>query len=299
MNLKTIISLLKAAFAEWLDDKAMRLGAALAYYTVFSISPLLLIMISIAGLVFGKEAARGQVMSELQNLLGGDAAQAMEAMILNARRPATGILSAVVGVLVLLLGASGVFGQLQEALNTAWKVEPKRRRGIVGLIRDRFLSFTMVLGVGFLLLVSLVLTAWISAGTRYVGGFVPALAYVTETLYLLLSFCVITILFAMIYKFLPETEIEWRDVWVGAAITSLLFTVGKFAIGFYLGRSGIASAYGAAGSLVVLLVWVYYSAQIFLFGAELTQVYACRHGSRSAQSIPADSAPVPEALEEP
>jgi membrane protein len=280
MNLKSYLPLLKAAFSEWLEDNSPRMGAALAYYTVFSLSPLLIIVIAVAGLVFGQEAAQGQVVAQLQGLLGQDTAKAIQEMIKNADKPSSGIIGSLAGLITLLVGATGLFGELHDALNTIWEVPPKEGRGLVGLIKDRFLSFTMVLGIGFLLLVSLTVSAALAAFGQFLNSILPSLTAVGHVLNFVVSFGVVTLLFAMIYKYLPDVEIAWNDVWTGAAATALLFTVGKFLIGFYLGNSGVASAYGAASSLAVLLVWVYYSAQIFLFGAEFTHVYAGKKGSQ-------------------
>ena len=279
MNLKSYLPLLKAAFSEWLEDNSPRMGAALAYYTVFSLSPLLIIVIAVAGLVFGQEAAQGQVVAQLQGLLGQDTAKAIQEMIKNAYKPSSGIIGSLAGLITLLVGATGLFGELHDALNTIWEVPPKEGRGLLGLIKDRFLSFTMILGIGFLLLVSLTVSAALAAFGQFLNSILPSLTAVGHVLNFVVSFGVVTLLFAMIYKYLPDVEIAWNDVWTGAAATALLFTVGKFLIGFYLGNSGVASAYGAASSLAVLLVWVYYSAQIFLFGAEFTHVYAGKKGS--------------------
>jgi membrane protein len=276
--------MLKEAFQDWRDDNAPRLGAALAYYAVFSLAPLLLIAIAIAGLVFGEEAARGQVVQEIQGLLGEDGAQLVEAAVENARKPSQGVLATVLGLAGLLFGASGAFGELKSALNTIWEVEPKKGGGLKGLIKDRLLSFAMVLVIGFLLLVSLIVSAALSAVGNGLKGFVPSGLPVLQLINVVVSLAVITALFAMLYKYVPDTQVEWRDVWVGAAMTSVLFTAGKFAIGAYLGSRNVGSAYGAAGSLVIVLVWVYYAAQILFFGAELTQVYATRHGSRIGAS---------------
>ena len=279
MRVRALWQLLRDAFRDWSEDKAPRLGAALAYYTVFSLAPLLVLVIGIAGLVFGDEAVRGEVQSQMRGLLGANGARAIEDMIAGARRPESGTAASLVGMVLLLVGASGVFGQLQDALNTVWEVEPKSGRGIWGIVKDRFLSVTMVLGTGFLLLVSLVLSATISAASHRLGlpnGFTIA-AHLLDAV---LSFSVVTVLFALIFKLLPDAVIAWRDVWLGAAMTALLFVVGKTALGLYLGYADVGSTYGAAGSLIVVLVWVYYASQIFLFGAELTQVYANRYGSR-------------------
>ncbi len=280
MNLGAIWGLLKETVSEWSEDRVPRLGAALAYYTGFSLAPLLLIMISIAGLVFGREAVQGQIVEQLRGLVGNEGAEAIQGMMQSAARPRTGAFAAAISVATLLFGASGVFGALQDSLNTIWEVTPKPGRGVLGLIKDRFISFTMVLGMGFLLLVALFVSAALVALGTFLGGILPAPEFVLQAINLVVSFAVITLLFAMIYKVLPDVEIRWGDVWIGAAFTALLFILGKFALGLYLGKSSMSSAYGAAGSLIVVLLWVYYSAQILFFGAEFTQVYANRFGSR-------------------
>jgi membrane protein len=278
MNARVLWSLIKQTFAEWYEDKVPGLGAALAYYSVFSIAPLLLISIAFAGLLFERSAAQQQIIEQVQGFVGEDAARAIEKMIEKASAPATSTWALVTGLLVLVFGAGGAFGQLQDALNTIWEVAPRPGRGLKGIIRDRFLSFTMVLGVAFLLLVSLVISAAIAAVSGFFGDFLGrAIAHVVN---FVASFGVTTILFAMIYKILPDREVAWRDVWIGAVVTSVLFTAGKFVIGIYLGRSGVTSIFGAAGSLVGILLWVYYSSQILLLGAEFTQVYANRFNSR-------------------
>jgi len=275
---KKLLGLLKATFYEWSEDKAPRLGAALAYYSVFSIGPLLVIAIAVARLIFGKEAAQGEVVDEIKGTVGEPVALALQQMLATASDPGWGTGAAIIGIVTLLFGASGVFGQLQDALNTIWKVEPKPGRGIWGIIQDRFLSLTMVLGTGFLLLVSLVITATLSALSASLSDLMPGGTYVWQPVNLVVSFGVITMLFAMIYRFLPDAQVAWRDVWIGAAITAGLFSLGKFLLGWYLGQSNVTSAYGAAGSLVVILLWVYYSSQILLFGAEFTRVYAEQYG---------------------
>jgi membrane protein len=280
MSTRGILEIFKEAFAEWSEDKASRLAAALSYYSAISLAPLLIVILGIAGLFFGREAAAGQVSAQIKGVVGQQSAQVIEEIIANAYKPATGIVSTVVGGIILLLGASGVFGALQDGLNTVWEVKPKPGRGLVGIIKDRFLSLTMVLGVGFLLLISLALSAALSALGKYLGGVLPLPAIVLEIINFVISVGVITLLFALIFKALPDVDIAWTDVWIGAGITALLFTIGKFAIGLYLGRSSVGSAYGAAGSLVVILIWIYYSAQILFFGAELTQVYTNKCGSR-------------------
>ena len=285
MKPKEAFSLLKTTFFEWLDDQAPMLGAALAYYTVFSLAPLLIISIAMAGLVFGAEAAQGQIFDQLRGLLGDAGGKAMEEIVQSASaEPKTGVVATVIGFVTLLFGASGVFGQLQASLNIIWGVQPKPGRGILGIIRDRILSFGFILVVGFLLLVSLLLTAAIAFVGKQFEAMIPGMEALIQLLNSILSLAVITLLFAMMFKILPDANIAWRDVWIGAFITALLFTIGKFALGFYLGRSGVASSYGAAGSLIVLLIWVYYSSQIVFFGAEFAQVYANRFGSHVTPS---------------
>jgi membrane protein len=292
MDLKTIWELLKETFSDWSEDKASRLAAALAYYTIFSIAPLIIIVIAVAGLVFGREAVQGQIEGQLQGLVGKDGAGLIQEMVQGASNEATSIIATIIGVATLLFGATGVFGQLQDALNTIWEVEPKPGRGIMGIIKDRFISFSMILGIGFLLLVSLVLSAGLAALNEFMSGVFDNMAYIGEVINFVISFGVITLLFAMIYKILPDVEIAWSDVWTGAAVTALLFTIGKFLIGLYLGHSAVASSFGAAGALVVILLWLYYSAQILFMGAEFTQVYAKRFGSQIKPA--ADARPVTE-----
>jgi membrane protein len=285
MKAKDVVKLLKETVAEWSEDKVPLWAAALAYYTIFSLAPLLLIAISIAGLVFGEEAARGEIVGQIRGLVGQQGAEAIQGMIQNVNRPGSGgTLATIVGVVTLLFGASGVFGQLQDALNTIWGVKPKPGQGIASFIQARFLSFAMVLVIGFLLLVSLVLSAALAAITTFFSHFLPTFVALGQLLNFVVSFGFITLLFAAIYKFLPDVNVAWKDLWIGAATTSLLFNVGKFLIGLYLGNSGTTSAYGAAGSLVVLLLWVFYSAQIILFGAEFTQVFAKHRGSEITPS---------------
>lgn len=271
--------LITQTYAEWTKDNVPRLGAALAYYTVFSLAPLLIIVIAIAGLAFGQEAAQGRIVGQIQGLVGTDGARAIETMIEHARTESTGVIATIIGLFTLLFGASGAFGQLQDALNTIWDVTPKPGRGFGGLIKDRFFSFLMVVGVGFLLLVSLVLSAAIAAVGEYLNQWMAGSAVFWQIVNTVISLAIITLLFAMTYKVLPDVKLGWSDVWVGAAFTAVLFTIGKLLIGLYLGKSGVGSTYGAAGSLVIILIWVYYSAQILLFGAEFTYVYAALYGS--------------------
>jgi membrane protein len=277
MNVKALWAVVKDAASQWWNDKAPRLGAALAYYTVFSLAPLLVIAIAVAGLVFGQEAAEGQVSAQMEKLVGPQGGKAIEAMVQSASKPANGITGTVLGIIMLLVGATALFGQLQDALDTIWDVKPKSGRGFWGFIKDRFLSFTMVMGVAFLLLVSLVVSAALTALASLFGDFQSSIIGLIITT--VVDLVVVTVLFAMIYRFLPDAKIAWKDVWFGAVMTAILFAIGKQAIGIYLGSSGVASGFGAAGSLAVLLVWLYYSAQIFLYGAELTRSYAILLGS--------------------
>ena len=283
-----MLSLFKQTASEWMADDAPSLGAALAYYTVFSLAPLMTIAIAIAGFFLGKEAAQGQIFDELRGLLGEEGGKAVEEMVQSANaQPTAGVVATIISVIMLLFGASGVFGQLQASLNAIWGVKAKPGRGVLGMIKDRLLSFGFTLVVGFLLLVSLLLTAGMALMADWIGGLMPGSEALAFILNIVLSLSMITLLFATIFKFLPDAKIAWHDVWIGAFLTALLFTIGKFALGIYLGKSGVASSYGAAGSLIVLLLWVYYSSQILFFGAEFTQVYANRFGSRVA---PADNA---------
>ena len=284
---KVLFSLLKETFQEWQDDKSSRLAAALAYYTVFSLAPLLIIAIAIAGAIFGEEAAQGELVGQMQGLVGDSGAEVIQGAIQNANKPDTGNIASIISIVVLLFGASGVFAQLQDALNTVWEVESDPKLGIWGFIRKRILSFGAVLGIGFLLLVSLVVSAALSGLSNYMSDVIPGIDLLWRLLNLVISFVVITFLFALMYKYLPDVKIKWSDVWIGAAITSVLFAIGKYALGLYLGRSSFGSVYGAAGSLMVLLAWIYYAAQILFFGAEFTQVYARRYGS---QIVPDDHA---------
>ncbi|BAZ30200.1 putative ribonuclease BN [Cylindrospermum sp. NIES-4074] len=280
MNLQKIWQLLQETFKEWSDDKASRLAAALAYYTIFSIAPLLIIIIAVVGSVFGEEAARGEIVRQIQGLVGRDGAEFIELAIKNASQPQTGRIASIISIFFLLLGATGVFAELQDSLNTIWEVRTKPERGALNVIRQRFLSFAMVLGIGFLLLVSLVVSAALTALITYFNNVLPGIDSIWQIINFLLSFAITTLLFALIFKVLPDAKIAWSDVLIGAVITSLLFSIGKFLLGQYLGNNSFGSAYGAAGSLVVILAWIYYAAQILFFGAEFTQVYARRYGTR-------------------
>ncbi|MEH2455699.1 YihY/virulence factor BrkB family protein [Nostoc sp.] len=279
MNLQAIWKLLQETFKEWSEDKASRLAAALAYYTIFSIAPLLIIVIAIAGVVFGEEAARGQIVAQIQGLVGKDGAQFIQTAIQNANKPQTGAIASIISVVVLLVGATGLFTELQDSLNTIWEVKPKPGRGVNNMIRLRFLSFAMVIGIGFLLLVSLVISSGLAALVKYFGNILPGIDLLWRIVNFVLSFSSTTALFGLIFKVLPDVKITWNDVFIGSVITSFLFSIGRFLLGQYLGNGSFGSTYGAAGSLVVLLAWVNYAAQILFFGAEFTQVYARRYGS--------------------
>jgi len=280
---RSALTIIKAAFSEWKEDNASRLAASLAYYTTFSMAPLLVLIIAIAGLMGGQKAVHDQVMGQVGGLVGQEGKAFVESMLISASQPRQGIFASTVGILTLLLGALGVFAELQNSLNTIWEVKPKpvkdMKQGIGRFLRQRILSFSMVLAIGFVLVASLAVNAALSAFGNLMSNSSGYSFWISQVLNLSISFLVITCLFALMFKFLPDAEIAWRDVWLGAAVTSLLFNLGKFAIGFYLGRSSVGSTFGAAGSLVLILIWVYYSAQIFFFGAEVTQVYANEWGT--------------------
>lgn len=294
-RVKAASRLLREAFDGWNRDNAPRLGAALSYYTLFSLAPLLVIAIAVAGLAFGREAAEGRIVGELSGLIGQQGAEALQEMVRNSRQVKTGLLAGGLALVTLVLGATGVFAELKSALNTVWNVkQPAGAGGVMGYLRERLVSLAMVLVVGFLLIVSLLASTAIAAAQSFLAGWFPEWQTVVAIANAITSFAVITLLFALIFKFLPDTPIAWRDVWIGAALTSLLFTIGKSLIGLYLGRSSIASVYGAAGSVVVVIVWVYYAAQIFFYGAELTQAFARRHGSRSTPQPQPAAPPAPQ-----
>jgi membrane protein len=280
MKGKDGLSIAKQTFQGWQEDGSLELGAALSYYTVFSLAPLLVIAIAIAALVFGREAVEGRLFGEIRGLVGAQSAATLQSMIASAGKHVSGALATALSVVAILFGASGVFGQLQTSLDRIWHVAPRSDRGLWGLLRDRFLSFGMVLGVGFVLLVSLMVSAALAAMGAYATGLLPAVAPLLSAVNFVVSFAVVTALFAMIFRFLPDVHVAWRDVWVGAAATALLFTIGKSLIGLYLGRSSVSSSYGAAGSLLVILLWVYYSSQILFFGAEFTKVWTVHQGGR-------------------
>jgi len=272
--------LLLAAGKAWVDDHCSRMGAALAYYTLFSIAPLLLIVVSVAGLVFGEEAARGELYDQLVGLLGSANAGTVQAMLESLNRPTQGLIGASIGAATMAVGATTVFAELRGAMDHIWRAPIAPASGVFSWLRVRLVSMGLVLGSGFLLIVSLIVSAALSALNRWAAPwFGEDVLMAASVLNLVIGFGFVTALFAMLYKWLPHVQLAWRDVWIGAAVTATLFTLGKSLIGLYLGRSGVASVFGAAASLVVLMLWVYFSAQIFLFGAEITSVYAHRHGS--------------------
>ena len=273
-------SLLKQTFSEWLEDKAPQLGAALAYYTVFSLAPLVLLLLAIVGFLFHNDPAGAwrKMTEQMSYFLDKSAIDVVANIAQKASQPNKGLLATIIGVLLALFGASGVFGQLQDALNTIWGVKAKPGVGVGAFIRARFLSFAMVAGVCFLLLVSLVLESVLKSFSQYVQAMFPGGIVIALVVYLSFDLAVVVLLFASIFKFLPDVKIQWRDVWIGALMTAIFFAIGKWALGLYLGSGAAASAYGAASSLITLLLWIYYSSQILLFGAEFTQVYAARAG---------------------
>lgn len=279
MTISEIWDLLRKTYRAWTDDKVPTMGAALAYYSIFSLAPLVVIAIGVASLVFEEEAARAGIVREITNTAGPGTARAVEGLLASTSASGGGWWATILGFATLIFGASGVFLQLQESLNAIWKVTPRCDRGWLCVVRERFLSFTVALGTAFLLLMSLVVSAALAALNTALADVLPPMdVRLWQSVNAIVSFATITLLFAMIYKVLPDVKLAWRDVWLGAAVTSLLFAAGKHAIGLYLGQSGTASAFGAAGSLVVILVWVYYSSQILLFGAEFTRVYAAEKG---------------------
>jgi membrane protein len=278
-KLKAGWELFKLTFAEWLNDSTFEWSAALAFYTIFSIAPVLLIAVGVASFFLAPDAATDQIVGEMEKMIGAQGANAVRQVIESSRGFGKGLWAVSVGIVTLITGATAVFGELQSALNQIWDVKAKPNRGVImSFVADRIRSFSIAICVGFLLLVSLVVSAVISALQNYMNNWLPGIPWVWQTANIVSSFLVIAVLFAMIYKFLPDVVISWKDVWIGAAVTALLFTGGKYAIGLYLGRTATASAFGAAGSLVVLLFWVYYSALISFLGAEFTQVYARRYG---------------------
>jgi membrane protein len=278
-------NLLKLTYEGWKEDRASRLAAALAYYTMFSLAPLLVIIIGLLGVIWEVDQVRAQLLMQIQGLVGAQSASFIGDMISNPGGPGKDILATLIGLGTLLFGALGVFNELHNSLNIIWEVEEEKTEGILQTVKkvviDRLLSFTMILGIGFLLLVSLVISAGLSASQEAFGNMIPLSEVLLQSINLVVSIGVITVLFALMFKFLPDVQIPWSDVIVGAFMTSVFFSLGKLIIGVYLGNSAVASTFGAAGSLVIILVWIYYSAQILFFGAEFTQVYSTHYGSKS------------------
>lgn len=292
-------NLLKLTYQGWKEDKASRLAAALAYYTIFSLAPMLIIALAVAGLIWQRDVVQTALMNQIGGLVGAQGADFVAGLLQGASNPREGIWATIIGIITLIFGALGVFNALHEALNTIWEVKEEETKGIWNSIKkvilNRFLSFTMILGIGFMLLVSLVISTALSAFGTWIGGLFPFQEFILQAINLIVSIGVITIFFALIFKVLPDADVAWRDVWVGAFFTAVLFSIGKTLIGLYLGSSAVASSFGAAGSLVVLLLWIYYSAQILFFGAEFTQVYANQLGSRIVpEGKAATTPPAPE-----
>lgn len=271
--------LIKDAGADFLEDKCPQLGAALAYYTVFSIAPLIVIVIAVAGMFFSDQAIQSQLDDQMKGFLGEEGAKVVQSMVAAASEPKRGTVAVVVGVIAMVFGATGVFIQMQDSLNTIWEVPSKAGSGIWGFIKSRLLSFGIVLGICFLLLVTMVVSAFLTALSTSYKDYIPGPDFVAHVLDVVVSLLMVSGLFAIIFKFLPDTAVAWRDVWFGSLVTGVLFVIGKYAIGAYLGTASIGSSYGAAGSLVIVLLWAYYSSQIFFFGAELTQAYATQRGT--------------------
>ena len=278
-------ALITTSIKAWMDDYAPSMGAALSYYTLFSVAPLLLIVIAIAGMAFGQDAARGQIFWQLHELVGEGGATAIQSLLESVNRPAEGIAATLIGFILLGVGATTVFAELQDALDRIWRAPARNKTsGIVGLLRARLLSFGLILCIGFLLIVSLLLSAAVAALGKWSSA-IMGWELLAQAINLMVSFALTAAIFAMIYKFMPRAHVQWKDVWIGACVTALLLAIGKLLIGIYIGRSGVVSGFGAAGSLVVVLVWVYYSAQLFLLGAEFTWVYAHTFGSRKTLEV--------------
>ena len=284
MAIKRFYTLLKQTVMNWLDDYAPSMGAAIAFYTVFSLAPLVIIVIGVAGFFWGREAVQGQLFDQVSAMVGTEGGKAVESVVLGAQEPAQGIAATVISVVMLVIGSTTVFSELQSALDRIWKVSPKKQSGIWALIRARLLSFGLILTLAFLLIVSLVVSTALAALGSWLGGGVPGWAMLLQAANAAVTLGILTLLFGMIYRFMPQVSVAWRDVWAGAFVTAVMFEIGKFLIGLYMAKASIASSYAAAGSLVVVLIWVYYAAQVFLLGAEFTRVYAQAHGSRKEPS---------------
>ncbi len=284
MAIKRFYALVKQTVMNWLDDYAPSMGAAIAFYTVFSLAPLVIIVIGIAGLFWGREAVQGQLFEQVSALVGVEGGKAVESVVLGAQEPVQGIAATIISVVVLVIGATTVFSELQSALDRIWKVNAKKQSGIWALIRARLLSFGLILTLAFLLLVSLFVSTLLTALGSWLGGGIPGWEILLQAVNTAITLGILTLLFGMIYRFMPQVSVAWRDVWAGAFVTAVLFEIGKFLIGLYMAKASVASSYAAAGSLVVVLIWVYYASQVFLLGAEFTRVYAEAHGSRQERN---------------
>lgn len=280
MAIKRFYALVKQTVMNWLDDYAPSMGAAIAFYTVFSLAPLVIIVIAIAGFFWGREAVQGQLFDQVSAMVGTEGGKAVESVVLGAQEPAQGIAATVISIVMLVIGATTVFSELQSALDRIWKVNSKKQSGIWALIRARLLSFGLILTLAFLLIVSLVVSTLLAALGSWLGGGVPGWGMLLQAVNAAVTLGILTLLFAMIYRFMPQVSVAWHDVWAGAFVTAVMFEIGKFLIGLYMAKASVASSYAAAGSLVIVLIWVYYAAQVFLLGAEFTRVYAEAHGSR-------------------
>ncbi|MFJ3464280.1 YihY/virulence factor BrkB family protein [Achromobacter spanius] len=284
MAIKRFYALAKQTVMNWLDDYAPSMGAAIAFYTVFSLAPLVIIVIGIAGFFWGHEAVQGQLFEQVSALVGTEGGKAVESVVLGAQEPTQGIAATIISVVMLVVGATTVFAELQSALDRIWKVDTKKQSGVWALIRARLLSFGLVLTLAFLLVVSLILSTVLSALGSWLGGGIPGWGMLLQAVNAAITLGILTLLFGMIYRFMPQVSVAWRDVWAGAFATAVMFEIGKFLIGLYMAKASVASSYAAAGSLVIVLIWVYYAAQVFLLGAEFTRVYAEAHGSRMVRS---------------
>ena len=298
MSPKRALELAKKSYSKWSEHQAPRLGASVAFYSVLSFAPLLVLTTAVIALIFGKSSAQGALVNEARQWIGDRGAETVQSLLKSAQKPASGIVSSIIAFITLLFGASGVFTELQEALNTIWEAPAQTASGFMGMVKQRVFSFGMVLSVGFLLLVSLVLSAGLAFVGHSFGQLVPLPPAVLQTINFLVSFAVISVLFALMFKYVPNTKVAWRNALAGAVGTALLFTIGKLLLGLYLGKASVGSTYGAAGSLVAVIVWIYYSAQIFFFGAEFTYIYSEPDASKSAapakKADPAqDAAPKP------
>jgi len=285
MQIGAGVSLLKKTYSNWSDHHAPRLGASVAFYTLLSFAPLLVLIVAVIALVFDQQRAQNGLIDQARQMIGDRGADTVKALLMNAQKHSSGVIASVIAFVTLLFGASGVFTELRDALNIIWDAEPKNESGFMGMLKQRLFSFGMVLSIGFLLLVSLIISAGLAFLGKFFSTLIPLPPFIFEVINFAVSFAVITVLFALMFKFVPARHISWRDVRVGAVGTALLFTVGKLLLGLYMGKASVGSAYGAAGSLVAVIVWVYYSAQIFFFGAEFTRVYADEHLNAQAQDL--------------